>query len=235
MIGSLSLKSWQSLAGTFYYLTIEVSASLPNTKAVLPPGPFVAIGCSAGAFVVQHMAIHAPEHIAAVVFIAAQGSRATAVAGDAKFFKLGRATYHEGSHEGERDSQGFYRQTEKDIDNRMKLFYYFIDSKSKDLVNRAFREICKRSLSEVRPKAVIAAQLKMLGTADYGGQLSSIRCPALCIHGEHDEVIPSANGEQLYNDLSSSSPVSVASGKCQGATLCSVLELLLDGVQQEKF
>lgn len=175
-------------AGDFKSITISDLANdaLTVVSSVLGAGKFVAVGHSAGAFVVQHLAIHSPGPIAAAVFIGAQGARATAVAGDAVFFKLGRATFHNGT----------------DLESRMKLLAYFFDTAWRDESSgRDFRQICEQSLHECRPQAVMQAQLKMLGGADFGAELSWIRCPCLVLHGERDNVIPLGNAERLYNDL----------------------------------
>lgn len=157
--------------------------------ALLPQGPFIAIGHSAGAFAVQLLAAKQPERVAAAVMIGAQGVRKTAAGGDAAFFKLGRASWHD----------------KKDLNSRQKLLTYFIDQESRDVLNRGFREICKRSLAEKRSKENVAAQLKALGKADFPAELASTKCPTLVIHGDQDTVIPVANAQPLFESLSSSS------------------------------
>lgn len=170
------------------------SDTLALVDALLPNSPsFAVVGHSAGAFVAQHLAICAPDRIAAAVIVGGQGARATAINGAADFFKLGRATF----------------PNDTDLESRMKLLAYFIDTEAIDLVNRRFREICKRSLQEKRPKATINAQLGMLAKADYGKRLKEIHCPVLVMHGDGDTIIPPENAEILLADLSGSSHAAV--------------------------
>lgn len=171
-------------------ISIEDYASdvLGLADALLPAGPFVAVGHSAGAFVVQHLAIHAPARLAAAVFAGGQGARATAVPGAADFFRIARATYHD----------------ENDLESRMKLFSYFFDPKAKDRHSCSFEEICRLSLKDGRPKATIKAQLGMLANADLGPRLAEISCPVLVLQGTHDAVVPQENAECLRSELSGS-------------------------------
>eukprot|EP00929_Paragymnodinium_shiwhaense_P114193 TRINITY_DN82519_c0_g1_i1.p1 TRINITY_DN82519_c0_g1~~TRINITY_DN82519_c0_g1_i1.p1 ORF type:complete len:294 (-),score=62.36 TRINITY_DN82519_c0_g1_i1:98-979(-) len=171
-------------------VSIEAMAAdaLALADALLPKGPFVAIGHSAGAFAVQLLAARHPDRVAASVMLAGQGARKTAVGGDPAFFKLGRGTWHDG----------------KDSTSRQKLLSYFIDQESRDVLNRGFKEICKRSLKEKRSKDNIGAQIKALGKADFPAELAAAKCPALVIHGDQDKVIPVQNAQPLHDALSSS-------------------------------
>jgi pimeloyl-ACP methyl ester carboxylesterase len=175
---------------------------------LLSARPFVAFGHSAGAFVAQHLAIHAPNRVAAMVCCGSQGVRATAVAGSAEFFKLGRATFHAKISEpmsGVSSAWVPSAEASTELESRMKLYSYFLDTRERDVVDRDFQGMCERSLKENRPKATIQSQLGMLAKADYGPRLAEIRCPALVMHGADDSVIPMANAETLYKDLSGSS------------------------------
>lgn len=190
-------------------VTVENMAAdvLELAKALLPPGPFVVVGHSAGAFVAQHLSIHFPESIAASVLVGSQGARKTAVNGDAEFFKLARKTYQDQEvlQTLGQTTAGSGAGDPVMLAGREKLLAYFITTNKKDPVNRPYRQICQRSLSEKRPQPTIMAQLKMLAGVDYGAQLASIKSPVLVLHGKDDQVIPASNGEKLFNELSGSS------------------------------
>lgn len=189
-------------------VTVENMAAdvLELAKALLPAGPFVAVGHSAGAFVAQHLAVHSPESVAACILVGSQGARKTAVNGDAEFFKLARKTYQDREvlQTLGQTTAGSGAGNPVTLADREKLLAYFITTNKKDPVNRPYRQICQRSLSENRPQPTILAQLKMLAALDYGPHLSSIRCPVLVLHGKDDAVIPPSNGESLFNELSGS-------------------------------
>jgi len=186
-------------------VNVEEMASdvLELCKQVLPPGPFVALGHSAGAFVVQHLAIHSPEKIAAGVLIGIQGGRKTAINGAPEFFKLARKTYQDQEvlQTLGQATAGSGAGDPVKLADRVKLLAFFITTNRKDPVNRPYRQICQRSLSELRPQPTILAQLKMLGTMDYGARLGEIQQPMLVLHGKDDVVIPPANGELLFKEL----------------------------------
>lgn len=181
-------------------ITVEDIAAdvVELAKALLPPGPFVVLGHSAGVFVAQYMAVAMPSLVAAAVFSCGQGARKDAVGGDAKFFKLGRGTWsqNEALEASSRDP--------KKLADRMTLIEYCIDAVDLDPTGRTFRQICQDSLAECRPQIAINAQLKMLGSADFGDKLSSIKCPVLVVHGDQDTVIPVKNADTLFNSLANS-------------------------------
>merc|ERR1712224_234375 len=57
---------------------------------------------------------------------------------------------------------------------------------------------------ESRPSKAIAAQLKMLGSTDFGDKLHLIKCPVFVLHGDQDCVIPVKNADVFYKSLAQS-------------------------------
>lgn len=161
---------------------------LALSEALLPAVPFLALGHSAGGFVVQHLAIHAPERLAAAVFVGGQGARASAAAGSGEFFRLARWSLHRND----------------DLAARMAMMSYFWDPELCDAEGRDLRAMSLGSLQDKRPRATVEAQLKVLRKADLGPQLGLIKCPALVIHGRSDEVVPPENGGHLFRALTGS-------------------------------
>mmetsp|Transcript_96122 Transcript_96122/g.277595 ORF Transcript_96122/g.277595 Transcript_96122/m.277595 type:complete len:293 (+) Transcript_96122:23-901(+) len=162
--------------------------TLALAEALLPGNRFVVVGHSAGAFLAQHLAIRAPERVAAIVCLSGQGPRSSAVSGSGKFFKLARSTLH----------------NSEDVEARMELLSYHLFPFERDALGRGLHGMSARSLRDRRPKATIEAQLRMLSKADLGPELGSIRCPVLIVHGRADAVVPPENAERLFHAVSGS-------------------------------
>lgn len=171
-------------------VTVETSAAdvLALADSVLPPGPIVVLGHSGGGFVAQHLLVHHAEKVRYGVLVGSQGARKPALPGEKAFFGIARRTWHDND----------------DLESRTKVCQYLFDTRARDGINRDFRRICRRSLTEVRPKKTVSAQLAMLAKADYGAQLPAVKQPVLVLHGAKDRVIPAPNAQQLYDQLSGS-------------------------------
>eukprot|EP01047_Picozoa_sp_COSAG01_P038107 COSAG01_NODE_3072_length_6637_cov_10.406087_2_plen_264_part_00 len=153
---------------------------------------FGVLGFSMGAFAAQHLAAAAAAalpagRVTAAVLLGGQGDRAGAVAGDGAFFGLASKTLPSGQDSFEA--------------NERRLRYFFSEQELGTHSPEEWKAIVTHNLQFDRPKSTIKKQLRVLGSADVN--LSGITAPTLVVYGEHDNVVPAANGDLLMAQLCS--------------------------------